>query len=93
MQDLRYAYPLRTVFPETISTIPGSESVTPSNGAECVKSGLLDSLRVIDYRYNRFALDPRTGLFAMIRYVKQSPSSIAVQVFLSEDGPILSGPP
>ena len=30
---------------------------------------MLDELLVVDYRYARFALDPRTGLFGMIRSV------------------------
>jgi cation-transporting ATPase 13A2 len=58
------------VFP---ATILGTESVSviPCNGTYSVKSGLLDNLRVVDYRYNRFALDPRTGLFTMVRYVNR----------------------
>jgi cation-transporting ATPase 13A2 len=68
MQNVKYPYPLTTVFQETIATIPVTEpmSVMPCNG---IKGGLLDNLRVVDYRYNRFALDPRTGLFTMVRYV------------------------
>ena len=29
----------------------------------------IGTLTYVDYRYNRFALDPRTGLFSMIRSV------------------------
>ena len=29
----------------------------------------MGTLTFVDYRYNRFALDPRTGLFSMIRSV------------------------
>src|SRR5258707_15171488 len=68
MQNVKYVYPVTTVFPETIATILGTES-NPCNGTYSAKSGLLDNLRVVDYRYNRFALDPRTGLFTMVRYV------------------------
>ena len=32
-------------------------------------SGMLDHLLVVDYRYARFALNPRTGLFTMVKYV------------------------
>ena len=30
---------------------------------------MLDTIQVVDYRYLRFALDPRTGLFSIIRFV------------------------
>ena len=30
---------------------------------------MLKRLLVVDYRYSRFALDPRTGLFNMMRFV------------------------
>jgi hypothetical protein len=30
---------------------------------------VLETLRVVDYRYSRFALNPRTGLFAPARCV------------------------
>ena len=85
---------MTTVFPETITTIPGREtaSVITCNGAYSIKGGLLDNLRIVDFRYTRFALDPRTGLFAMVRCVTSYPSPLAMQAYLPEIGWILSGP-
>ncbi|KAI0766872.1 Ca-transporting ATPase [Trametes elegans] len=58
-----YPYPLHTVFPTT----PDTTQLLP---AARVSQGVvsdLGTLTYVDYRYNRFALDPRTGLFSMIR--------------------------
>ncbi|KAI8975910.1 Ca-transporting ATPase [Trametes punicea] len=57
-----YPYPIATVF----STAPDPSQLLPAARAirENDKVGMLT---YIDYRYNRFALDPRTGLFSMIR--------------------------
>ena len=29
----------------------------------------METLLVLDYRYARFALDPKTGLFSVVKYV------------------------
>ena len=68
IQKLKYRYPITTVFPETTPITP-VELVMPSNEEYDVKDGRLSNLLVIDYRYNRLAVDPRTGLFAMVRYL------------------------
>nr|GAT56792.1 Ca-transporting ATPase [Mycena chlorophos] len=52
IRTLDYPYPISTVFRPTID----------ASGTE-----LLHRLIIVDYRYNRFALDPRSGLFSMIR--------------------------
>lgn len=69
VQKLNYRYPITTVFPETVPSVPGTETITPAFEDLSVKDGLLHNLIVIEYRYNRFAVDPRTGLFAMVRFV------------------------
>lgn len=69
IQKVQYRHPITTVFPETIPIVPGMEFITPSNEEYDAKDGQLSNLLVIDYRYNRLAVDPRTGLFAMVRYL------------------------
>jgi cation-transporting ATPase 13A3/4/5 len=32
-----------------------------------LQDGTLKKLLMVDYRYTRYALDPRTGLFAMVK--------------------------
>ncbi|KAF7315568.1 Cation-transporting ATPase [Mycena indigotica] len=52
IQALKYPYPISSVFRPTIDSSDTEQ---------------LDHLTIVDYRYNRFALDPRTGLFSIIR--------------------------
>ncbi|KAJ7722136.1 hypothetical protein DFH07DRAFT_857204 [Mycena maculata] len=61
IRNLSYPYPLSTVFPSSVVVDPIEPQGSSSNHET------LDTLIVVDYRYSRFALDPRTGLFAMIR--------------------------
>ncbi|CAK5281584.1 unnamed protein product [Mycena citricolor] len=56
-----------TMYPLQILDYPYSASTVFSEPTSPGQSDRLSSLAVIDYRYSRFALDPRTGLFAMIR--------------------------
>ena len=58
-----YPYPVTTVF----SAPPDPSQFLPSYRAE-PSILMLSHLTFVDYRYNRLALDPRTGLFNMIRY-------------------------
>ncbi|KAF9529431.1 P-type ATPase [Crepidotus variabilis] len=67
IQTIKYQYPITSVFPEKIPTIPGTPAFQPSNEALGIHDDLLENLLVIDYRYNRFAVDPRTGIFTMVR--------------------------
>ncbi|GJE95870.1 P-type cation-transporting ATPase domain-containing protein [Phanerochaete sordida] len=66
IRKVEYPYHVSTVFPAQVS---GSLSRTPSRTGENghATSGLLKCLTVVDYRYARFALDPRTGLFSMVK--------------------------
>lgn len=74
LQTLHYPYPLSTVFPslpEVLNDRPsnGQPSNSPSKVNRDVESqdDILGTLQFVDYRYSRFALDPRTGLFCVIR--------------------------
>lgn len=66
-----YPYHISTVFPTD------TESVQSNSGG----SGILEHLLVVDYRYARFALNPQTGLFSMVKYVY--PASLRVDYILS----------
>lgn len=63
---LDYPYHISTVF--SFNPPPGEEGdVVKHIDDYNRKDGCLKRLLVIDYRYSRFALDPRTGLFTMVR--------------------------
>ncbi|RDX48098.1 P-type ATPase [Lentinus brumalis] len=64
ISQLDYPYSISTVF----STPPDPAQLLPKYRAgNADVDAPLVSLTYVDYRYNRFALDPRTGLFSMIR--------------------------
>ncbi|TFY78130.1 hypothetical protein EWM64_g5879 [Hericium alpestre] len=74
VKRLAYPYPASTVF----SGLSASSTATPpalkanANGlvngnGEGEGDMVLGTLLVVDYRYARFALDPRTGLFSMVK--------------------------
>lgn len=65
MKCLDYPYPWSTVFAS--ATSPSPRSVATSDTLVNGDRDILDVLRVVDYRYARFALDPRSGLFTMLR--------------------------
>ncbi|CAA7259088.1 unnamed protein product [Cyclocybe aegerita] len=67
IRSLKYPYPITTVFPQTIPIVDGMETIIPSNKDYELKDGFIKHLLVTDYRYTRFAVDPRTGLFNMVR--------------------------
>lgn len=71
IQVLKYPYHISTVFPQTVPVDQGTEAVKPAKDYE-VRDGMLSHLLVVDYRYTRFAVDPRTGLFNMVRFVWSS---------------------
>ncbi|KAF8919770.1 hypothetical protein CPB85DRAFT_1373089 [Mucidula mucida] len=60
IRTINYHYSINTVFSEE----PGAPLLKASNGAS---EPNMEILHFLDYRYSRFALDPRTGLFSMIR--------------------------
>ncbi|CCM05018.1 uncharacterized protein FIBRA_07217 [Fibroporia radiculosa] len=74
LRRIDYPYDLSTVFPTTPDPsvrIPLSRTSTRTLRFDATleddHSHNFTSLAVVDYRYARFALDPRTGLFSMIR--------------------------
>lgn len=72
---LKYPYAISSVFPLSVeerngrpaSTAPSISSLSKPNGNLHGEDDLLKDLLIVDYRYSRFALDPGTGLFSMIR--------------------------
>ncbi|PPQ70563.1 hypothetical protein CVT24_000052 [Panaeolus cyanescens] len=68
IQVFDYCYPLTTAFPANIPTNQGLENFETREEDYNPETGQLKRLLVVDYRYNRFAIDPRTGLFDMIRH-------------------------
>ena len=72
---LKYPYPTSTAFPaavedhnsQRLSRVPSTSSLFKANGIG--EHQMLEELIVVDYRYSRFILDPRTGLFRMLRYM------------------------
>lgn len=58
MEKIDYPYGTSTVF-----------NVPSSTEAEDTPYEKIGDLLIVDYRYARFALDPRTGLFGMVRSV------------------------
>jgi cation-transporting ATPase 13A2 len=68
IQALEYPYHISTVFPQTVPLDQGTEVVIPPQDYG-VRDGMLSHLLIVDYRYTRFAVDPRTGLFHMVRFV------------------------
>lgn len=79
---LDYPYHITSVFPSVVpidqvtmqSRLSSNSSLNKPNGISLADSDTLERLLIVDYRYSRFALDPRTGLFAMIRLVIQDPA-------------------
>src|SRR5882762_6652586 len=77
LHQIKYPYHISTVFPapalDSNGWFNGSRRATmssprkPGDGLD-TEIQMLDTLRIVDYRYLRFALDPRTGLFNVIRY-------------------------
>ncbi|KAF8633276.1 hypothetical protein AX17_004451 [Amanita inopinata Kibby_2008] len=69
---LKYPYHISTVFPsypvEQETTFSSQRSVTSMSKHDHNqdKDGYLNDLLIVDYRYSRFALDPRSGLFCMV---------------------------
>ncbi|KAF9501599.1 hypothetical protein BDN71DRAFT_1461138 [Pleurotus eryngii] len=65
LRTLSYPYDISTVFPERVDL--SSDGRLPDGSTPKPIAGPLGKLTVVDYRYTRFALDPRTGLFVMIK--------------------------
>ena len=78
IQHITYPYHISTAFHPVVTgsdeCINGSTRTSLSSPHKPVVGldpniEMLDMIRVVDYRYLRFALDPRTGLFSIIRFV------------------------
>src|ERR1700734_4195661 len=76
LQRIKYPYHISTVFPPPVLDSGGrlngsrrSSVSSPRKPGDSLDSEvqMLDTLHTVDYRYSRFALDPRTGLFNMTR--------------------------
>ncbi|PFH50913.1 hypothetical protein AMATHDRAFT_143898 [Amanita thiersii Skay4041] len=84
---IRYPYHISTVFhvqpEEPDSTISRQQSNSSLNkpDEDCDKDVCLQDLLIVDYRYSRFALDPRNGLFSMVRNWRDSSGSSLAQLF------------
>ncbi|KAI0682979.1 Ca-transporting ATPase [Cytidiella melzeri] len=65
IRTLEYPFHITTVFPAQVDPLSRVSSRTGLNGD--ADPNILQTLSVVDYRYARFALDPRTGLFSMVR--------------------------
>jgi cation-transporting P-type ATPase 13A2 len=62
-----YPYRASTVFASfTVPTKANGIGASSINGEDF----LLENLLIVDYRYARFALDPNSGLFNAVKYVK-----------------------
>ncbi|KAJ7924919.1 hypothetical protein B0H13DRAFT_2229850 [Mycena leptocephala] len=81
IRTLNYPYHISTVFPSPVAdpVVPRGSSSSSLNTQQLE---FLATLIVVDYRYSRFALDPRTGLFNMIRDWRD-PSWTGLQVVQS----------
>jgi cation-transporting ATPase 13A3/4/5 len=64
---LEYPFPVATVFPSKVATVPGQVLLKPSPDDYDEFKGMLKQLLIVDYRYTRLAVDPRTGLFSLVR--------------------------
>ncbi|KAF5380526.1 hypothetical protein D9615_004513 [Tricholomella constricta] len=74
LRSLEYPYHITTAFPSTVPIDQVTTSASLSSMSARMKTNgivpeenVLQRLLVADYRYSRFALDPRTGLFTIIR--------------------------
>jgi hypothetical protein len=101
LQHIKYPYHVSTVFPSpSLDLNRRINSIRRSSASPARKPGdglnsevqMLDTLHIVDYRYSRFALDPRTGLFNIIRYPSPcSPTRICMTHDHTETGEIRPG--
>lgn len=80
VKHIAYPYEHSTVFPNPPDLEGPSRHSPPvkSNGQDDHKSEIIGDLLIVDYRYSRFALDPQTGLFRMLKYW---PCSVLFYIF------------
>ena len=80
-RKITYPYPITTVFPAqvdvTVSRVRSrTGDISPINGDVSAGTMMLQELLIVDYRYARFAMDPRTGLFSMVKCVTSKSSLV-----------------
>lgn len=93
MRVLKYPHHLSTIFSQTIPIHQGLELLPPSDKDYNANDGIMKRVLVVDYRYTRFALDPRTGLFSMVRFVREIwPCKEVLMVSYLGTGGISHGP-
>ncbi|KAL0571147.1 hypothetical protein V5O48_010802 [Marasmius crinis-equi] len=87
---LDYPYPIHTALPPVASDGLSTPTSNASDDTYDVESKILRKLLVVDYRYTRFILDPRTGLFSVLRLVIRlctvSSADFATLLHLTESG-------
>ncbi|KIL68855.1 hypothetical protein M378DRAFT_190708 [Amanita muscaria Koide BX008] len=95
---LHYPHPISSVFPPSPDDeSPSRQQPVTNKDGENNKDRIIGALRVVDYRYSRFALDPRSGLFSTIRNWRdpdwESISCVAtgLQQFVRQQRSILFG--
>ncbi|WWC88708.1 uncharacterized protein L201_003621 [Kwoniella dendrophila CBS 6074] len=73
LQVIPYPYPLSTVFPQHFPTAPATAGSSAAPSVRDLEPGkttweeTMGFLKVMEYRYTKFALDPANGRWAMIR--------------------------
>ncbi|KAJ4483302.1 hypothetical protein J3R30DRAFT_3834078 [Lentinula aciculospora] len=87
LRKLDYPFPVTTVFPSLSSDQSSSGSFNKTGETYDAETRMLHSLIVVNYRYSRFALDPRNGLFYVMRNWRDSSwtSSSVLQAGLQEN--------
>jgi len=89
VKRIAYPYERSTVFTSTLPEANGrsrknsvSSRSKPNGDNGNNKVEMLGDLHLVDYRYSRFALDTRTGLFTMVRSVLRFSASYTLLMLL-----------
>ncbi|GAW05440.1 Ca-transporting ATPase [Lentinula edodes] len=88
LHKLEYPFPITTVFPSSFDqSSSGSSFKSNETQTYDAETKMLRSLIIMNYRYSRFALDPRNGLFYVMRNWRDSSwaSSSILQSGLQEN--------
>ncbi|VDB96191.1 unnamed protein product [Peniophora sp. CBMAI 1063] len=67
IKRIEYPYPASTVFSGTFSESGASSKTNGTTATVGDRDQILDTLIVVDYRYARFALNPTTGHFQLVK--------------------------
>ncbi|KAF5393475.1 hypothetical protein D9757_000675 [Collybiopsis confluens] len=88
LQKLEYSFSISTVFSPTVPLDQSYSSPSGESGqAYDAETKMLHSLLMVNYRYSRFALDPRNGQFSTMRTWRDSTwtSASSLQSGLQQD--------